>query len=304
MVNPELKSFTESDEEALKNSLKRCSPETFEAAALYRKTGDSSKVPEVVLGIVERFLEPEARPRLHQSNADKLRLIEDLGIDSLTMVEIVILTEETLCLTIDNEELKDLRTLEDVKVFVDCKIKGLPLPTKPTHVDVEEIYSLMPHGHPFLFLQSATLRTNEASATYEISGTEFFLEGHFRENPVFPASVMLEALGQLAVLYLLKTERPEFEGNAVDKNKIYFTSCDGVRAHRICKPKDVLTLNVKPKRIKHPIATFEGQVSVSGEKAAFAEEITLTFDFKKRDTKTATQTTAKQGAEQLLVDQD
>ena len=54
---------------------------------------------------------------------------------------------------------------------------------------------------------------------------------------------------------------------------------EGVRCHRVCKPGDVLSLSIKPKRLKSPLATFEGQIRVGQEKAAIAEEITLTFAF-------------------------
>ena len=47
----------------------------------------------------------------------------------------------------------------------------------------------------------------------------------------------------------------------------------------MCKPGDVLSLSIKPKRLKSPLATFEGQIRVGQEKAAIAEEITLTFAF-------------------------
>jgi len=136
----------------------------------------------------------------------------------------------------------------------------------------------LPHGPPFLFLQEATLRSGEARGTYRIAGDEFFFEGHFKGNPVFPASIMLEALGQLAVLYLLKTESESLP-HPVDKSKVFFSSCDGIRCNRICKPGDVLTLSIKPKRIRHPLATFEGHISAGTEKVAFAEEISLMFDF-------------------------
>ena len=41
----------------------------------------------------------------------------------------------------------------------------------------------------------------------------------------------------------------------------------------------MLSLSIKPKRLKSPLATFEGQIRVGQEKAAVAEEITLTFAF-------------------------
>lgn len=277
MAEPTAKPLSPEDEEQLKESLKRCSPETVEAALDYRKTGDTELIPVIILGIIERFLEPDMRPRL-KGDADELRIFEDLGVDSLTLVEIVMLVEETLDMTIDNNELRDLRTVGDVKTFIDCKVKGLPLPEKARHIPVEQIHALLPHGQPFLFLQEASLKIAEARGTYRISGDEFFLEGHFKDNPIFPASIMLEALGQLAVLYMVQTNSESLP-KPVDKNKVFFSSCDGIRCTRFCKPGDTLTLTIKPKRIRHPLATFEGHISAGSEKVAFAEEISLIFDF-------------------------
>jgi len=52
-----------------------------------------------------------------------------------------------------------------------------------------------------------------------------------------------------------------------------------VRAHRICKPGDILSLSIKPKRMKMPLATFEGAIRVGQDKAVIVEEITLTYGF-------------------------
>jgi 3-hydroxyacyl-[acyl-carrier-protein] dehydratase len=65
----------------------------------------------------------------------------------------------------------------------------------------------------------------------------------------------------------------------IGANTIFFTGCEGVRAHRMCKPGDILTLSIKPKRMKMPLATFEGAIRVGQEKAVIAEDITLTFAF-------------------------
>ncbi len=277
MADSTVKNLTPEEEELIKDSLKRCSPESIEAALSYRRTGNTDLIPVVILGIIERFLEPDIRPRL-KNGADELRIFEDLGVDSLTLVEVIMLVEETLDISIDNNELRDLRTVGDVKIFIDCKLKGLPLPEKALHIPIEEIYQDLPHGPPFLFLQDATLRQSEARGTYRIAGDEFFLEGHFKGNPVFPASIMLEALGQLAVLYLVKT-KSESLPKQVDKDKVFFSSCDGIRCTRFCKPGDKLTLSIKPKRIRHPLASFEGHIMAGTEKVAFAEEISLIFDF-------------------------
>jgi 3-hydroxyacyl-[acyl-carrier-protein] dehydratase len=271
------KPFTPEDETALREALKRCSPSTFEAAVQFRKTGNPEHVPAVVIGVIERFVEPDLRAKLKDAD-DDLRLIEDLGIDSLTMMEIVILVEDVLQLSINNDELRNLRTVGDVKTFIDCKIRGLPLPLPTRFLPIEQIGSVMPMQPPFLFLNEASVSSTAANGRYKITGSEFFLQGHFKDNPVMPASIMLEALGQLAVLFLLEGASAD-PGKMVSPQTIFFTGCEGVRAHRVCKPGDLLTLSIKPKRMKMPLATFEGAIRVGQEKAVIVEEITLTFGF-------------------------
>lgn len=109
-----LSPFTSADEAKLRESLKRCSPATYEAALEFRRTGDFAHVPLVVHGIIERYVERERRAKLAGAD-DSLRLVEDLGLDSLTMMEIVVLAEEVLPISINNEDLCQLRTLGDVK---------------------------------------------------------------------------------------------------------------------------------------------------------------------------------------------
>lgn len=249
----------------------------MEAALSFRKDKSPEHVPTIVMGVIERFLEPEARPVLKKGDSDT-HLMDDLGIDSLTMLEIVMLLEKTLQVSFDNEELRDLRTIGDVHSFMDAKIKGETPTNLLRKYPIEEIAAIMPHQEPFLFLETASIGPNMAQATYIIKGTENFLQGHFKNRPIFPASIMIEALGQLAVFYLLTAEDEKLNGD-VDPDSIYFTSCDGVRCHRICKPGDILTFQIKPRNIRHPLAVFQGTITVDGEKTAVAEEIKLAFDY-------------------------
>lgn len=114
------------DEASLREALKRCSPATFEAACALRKTGDVSYVPLVVLGVLERFVERSLRPKFQHPSASELRLIEDLQFDSLTMLEAVLLLEDVLQITIDNDDLRELRTLGDVQRFTESKLHPSP----------------------------------------------------------------------------------------------------------------------------------------------------------------------------------
>ena len=94
-------SFTPADEAFLRTALKRCSASTYEAACRFRQTGNPEYLPPIVLGVVARYVEPDLRAKLKDPD-DGLRLIEDLGIDSLTMMQIVFLVEDVLRVSINN----------------------------------------------------------------------------------------------------------------------------------------------------------------------------------------------------------
>jgi 3-hydroxyacyl-[acyl-carrier-protein] dehydratase len=129
MTSPASASFTSQQEEELRDSLKRCSPETVEAAIAFRKTGDAARLDTIILGLLERFMDPELRPKLRQPNASQLKIMEDLGVDSLTMVEMVMLVEETLGLTVNNNELRGIKTIGDIQQFIAAKLKERPAAT-------------------------------------------------------------------------------------------------------------------------------------------------------------------------------
>lgn len=115
---------TPDDDPVLRETLKRCSPATYYAACKFRATGETEHLRTVLLGVVERFVERDLRGKL-QSPAEtlpRLRLSQDLGLDSLTMMEIVMIAEEVLQVTISNEELTRLTTLGQVQQFIETKV--------------------------------------------------------------------------------------------------------------------------------------------------------------------------------------
>ncbi len=115
--------FAERDDARLREALRRCSPATRAAALEFRRTGSLDQIPAIIDGLIEHFVEPSARAKL-QCEPDSLRLVEDLGVDSLTMLEIVFLAEEVFQVTIENEKLRPFRTVGDVKDFVATKLVG------------------------------------------------------------------------------------------------------------------------------------------------------------------------------------
>jgi 3-hydroxyacyl-[acyl-carrier-protein] dehydratase len=114
-------SFTSQDDAQLRDTLKRCSPSTRDAACAFRRTKSLDHLPAIVHGLIEHYVERDARAKLGRAD-DGLRLVEDLAIDSLTMLEIVFLAEDVLQISIDNEDLRPVRTVGDVKTFIASKL--------------------------------------------------------------------------------------------------------------------------------------------------------------------------------------
>ena len=106
--------------EELRNALKRCRPEVIAAVIEFRETKNPVLLPLIVTGVIERFVEPEQRHLLRTGNS-RLRLSEDLGLDSLTLMEIVLLTEDVFHITINSDEMRNLCTLGEIRGFVIAK---------------------------------------------------------------------------------------------------------------------------------------------------------------------------------------
>ena len=110
----------------------------------------------LVIGVIERFVERELRPKLNDAS-DTLTLREDLAIDSLTMMEVVMIAEEVLRINVSNEELTQLRTLGDVHAFILAKTSKPPPPSV-------ERKSATDHGTWNLTAVSEEVRQIEAGA--------------------------------------------------------------------------------------------------------------------------------------------
>ena len=115
--------FLPEDDPALREALKRCSPATYYAACKFRKAGQCEDLRAIVYGVFERFVDRELRPKLAQTG-DTWRLREDLGLDSLTMMEVVMIAEDVLRITVSNDELTRLQTLGEVQEFILAKVQN------------------------------------------------------------------------------------------------------------------------------------------------------------------------------------
>jgi acyl carrier protein len=104
-------------------SLKRCSEETVAAALRFEETRDLDELPAIILGVLARDA-ATPRPDGMASVTDDMKLIEDIGMDSFGMIEVVMTAEEVLGLTIATEEMGSISTLGDLKKFLRTKLGG------------------------------------------------------------------------------------------------------------------------------------------------------------------------------------
>ena len=305
---------TEQDLQKLRTALKRCSPQTIEAAVRFRQTGDTAALPTIVYGIIERHLAPENNRSLADAG-DDTRLIEDLGIDSLTLLEIVLSIEETINISVENEELREIRTLGEVKTFIERKLadkgeEAAPAASKVRQYDRMEIVARLPQQPPFLFVDEAQIEGDTVRGKYTVRGDEFFLEGHFKDNPIMPAAIVFEAIGQAACLWVLEAAPAQLHAE-LKSNEVLFASMEEAHFYRRAKPGDVIELEATLERLRAPLAVFHGNAKIRGERLAtlghlvlaFGHEVLENLDRKEGDAASATAgTTDKDAAPHNLAD--
>ena len=64
-------------------------------------------------------------------------------------------------------------------------------------ISTDDIKKYLPHREPFLFVDEVIEidKNNEIHVKKHINGNEFFLEGHFPDNPIFPGGYPAGQLG-------------------------------------------------------------------------------------------------------------
>ena len=106
------------NEQHLRELLNHTADGTLEATLEYKETKSPHLVPKIVSGIIHKFLEEENQVLLAGGSTEDLRLQEDLGMDSLTMLEVTCATEQILGVRVDDENLSSFKTMGDIKDFI------------------------------------------------------------------------------------------------------------------------------------------------------------------------------------------
>ena len=96
--------------------------ETILACAEFQSTGDAAAFDGAVIGVIAHHLnKPPARPLAELPGTTAL--VADLGLDSITMVEMAFIFEDVFATKLPQEELIKVVTLDDLKAMVRRHLK-------------------------------------------------------------------------------------------------------------------------------------------------------------------------------------
>lgn len=121
----------------------------------------------------------------------------------------------------------------------------------------DDIRELLPHREPMLLVDELTLNEDGiAHGKYTVRGDEWFLNGHFPDNPVVPGVIQCEIMGQTCAALL---------GDYLKDKKTYYTGMDHVRFKNIVKPGDVIEVVASLTRKKLPFIFAHAKATVDGK---------------------------------------
>ena len=102
-------------------------PRVIAAYQTFSEKGDARDLDAVVLGVLYFYLAKKPAQPLEELPGST-RLMEDLGGDSLTMMDTVFMMETLFGVRIDDHELIHLATLDDLRLYLRPLVQGTTPP--------------------------------------------------------------------------------------------------------------------------------------------------------------------------------
>jgi acyl carrier protein len=91
------------------------------AFARFQTTGNPAELDPILFAILEDYI--PHRPTVPLAELPgRTRLVDDLGFDSMAITEVVFFTEDLFGITISNEEIVQVRSLDDLRGFIRRKL--------------------------------------------------------------------------------------------------------------------------------------------------------------------------------------
>jgi len=128
-------------------------------------------------------------------------------------------------------------------------------------MDIKEVLKYLPHRYPFLLVDRVLECTPGESlvALKNVSYNENFFPGHFPNQPVMPAVLILEAMAQATGILVMRT----LDSLPTENSVYYFVGVDKARFRRPVEPGDQLILNIEILRTVRDIWKVKAEARVN-----------------------------------------
>lgn len=135
-------------------------------------------------------------------------------------------------------------------------------------MEAVEILKFLPHSYPFLFVDRVLeLEPDERIVCLKnVTINEPFFQGHFRDRPVMPGVLLVEAMAQAGGLLVLHTLGKEYA-----KRDFYFMGMDKVRFRKVVSPGDSVMMEAQILRRRGNVWKMQCHCRVEGDLVAEAE---------------------------------
>jgi 3-hydroxyacyl-[acyl-carrier-protein] dehydratase len=135
-------------------------------------------------------------------------------------------------------------------------------------IDIKGIQELLPHRFPFLLIDRVVEfeHGKRALAYKNVSGNEYFFQGHFPDRPVMPGVLVIEALAQAGGVLSQLTH-----GGSLSGRLSVLVKVDNAKFSRMVVPGDRLDLEVEIRREIRNMTLYCGVARVDGEQVACAD---------------------------------
>lgn len=135
---------------------------------------------------------------------------------------------------------------------------------KRSILSISDIERVLPHRYPFLLVDRILEQgEGEIVGVKNITINEPYFVGHFPGHPVVPAALIIEAMAQVAGVYLLSENE--------NRGKLaYFAGIDKARFRKPVVPGDQLVTRVKVLNLRRSTGKVQATSSVNGKIVAEA----------------------------------
>ena len=139
-------------------------------------------------------------------------------------------------------------------------------------MNVEQIMKMLPHRYPFLLVDRVlSIEGNKCVALKIVSVNEPFFQGHFPNHPIMPGVLQLEAIAQVAGIFMIKAQEAE-------NMMAYFMAANNVKWRKPVVPGDSLIIEVEMMKSRGKIGKAKAVCYVDSEAVSEAEVTFMLVD--------------------------